>query len=163
MGIFDVFKSKVSEAADKAGDVAGQAWDKAGDVAGQAKDKVSDMMDKKKGDEADGPAAQAPADTTQAAQAPQAPTNAAGGVEGEAADMVSEGAPVAAAGEAAPGVGDDGAPAQDSSGGDGMTQSIKDNVAQGADKAGEMTKGATGNRFDEKIDSGVQQAKDRLG
>jgi len=166
MGIFDVFKSKVSEAADKAGDVAGQAWDKAGDVAGQAKDRVSDMMDKKKGDEADGPAAQAQAEATQAdpaAQAAQAPTNAAGGVEGEAADMVSEGAPVAATGEAAPGVGDDGAPAQDSSGGGGMTQSIKDNVAQGADKAGEMTKDATGNRFDEKIDSGVQQAKDRLG
>lgn len=158
MGIFDVFKSKVSEAADKAGDVAGKAWDKAGDVAGEAKDKVSDMMDKKKGDEAGGPAAQAPAQT-----AAQPPMGAEGGVENRAADMVSEGAPVSSAGEAAPGVGDDGAPAQDSSGGGGMTQSIKDNVAKGADKAGEMAKGATGNRYDEKIDSAVQQAKDRLG
>ena len=166
MGIFDVFKSKVSEAADKAGDVAGKAWDKAGDVAGEAKDKVSDMMDKKKGDEGGGPAAQAPAQTatqTAAQTAAQPPMGAEGGVENRAADMVSEGAPVSSAGEAAPGVGDDGAPAQDSSGGGGMTQSIKDNVAKGADKAGEMAKGATGNRYDEKIDSAVQQAKDRLG
>jgi hypothetical protein len=125
MGIFDVFKTKMNEAADK----------------------VSDMMDKKK-DDADGPSAPAPAD-------PEAAT------EDEASTMVSEGAPVSATGEAAPGVGDDGAPAPGESG--GMTQSIKDNVAKGADKAGEMAEGATGNRFDEKIDSGVQQAKDKLG
>ena len=148
MGIFDVFKTKVGEAADKAGDVAGQAWDKAGDVAGQAKDKVSDMMDKK--DEGDGPAAQSSAAQTPAG----APVGAEGGLEGEASTMVSEGSPVAAAGEAAPGVGDDGG---------GMTQSIKDNVVKGADKAGEMTKGATGNRHDDKIDFAVQQAKDKLG
>ena len=99
MGIFDVFKTKMSGAADKAGGVAGQAWDKAGDVAGQAKDKVSDMMDKKKG-EADDPSAPA------RGRRPEA-----GPAEDGASTMVSEGAPVAAAGEAAPGVGDDGAPA----------------------------------------------------
>jgi hypothetical protein len=126
MGIFDVFKTKMNEAADK----------------------VSDMMDKKK-DDADGPSAQAPAN-------PEAAT------EGEASTMVSEGAPVSSTGEAAPGVGDDGAPAPGASD-SGMTQSIKDNVAKGADQGGEMAKGATGNRFDEKIDSGVQQAKDKLG
>lgn len=133
MGIFDVFKTKVSEAADKAGDVAGQAAKKAGDLAGEAKDKVSDMVDKKKGG--------GPADDP-SAQTPSAPA----GAESEASAMVSEGGPVAQTGEAAPGVGDDGSPAADS-----MTQSIKDNVASGAETAGE------------KLDSGVQQAKDRLG
>lgn len=156
MGIFDVFKTKVSGAADKAGDVAGQAWDKAGDVAGQAKDKVSDMMDKKKGEAAD----------PSAPPAAHAPAGAEAEAEARASTMVSEGAPVATAGEAAPGVGDDGAPPQDSAG--GMTQSIKGNVAGGAGqagemKAGEMAEGATGNRFEEKIDSRVRQAKDKLG
>ncbi|WP_194926316.1 hypothetical protein [Catenulispora pinisilvae] len=152
MGIFDVFKTKVSEAADKAGDVAGQAAKKASDLAGEAKDKVSDMVDKKKGG--------GPADDP-SAQTPSAPA----GAESEASAMVSEGGPVAQTGEAAPGVGDDGSPAADSMGADsmgadsmgadsaggGMTQSIKDNVASGAEKAGD------------KLDSGVQQAKDRLG
>lgn len=141
MGIFDVFKTKVGEAAEKAGDVAGKTWDKAGEVAGQAKDKVSDLMDKKK----DGAAGDS------GAQAPPEPESPAGTAE-RASDMVSEGAPVSATGEAAPGVGDD-----------GMTQTIKDNVSKGADKAGEMAEGATGNRHDDKIDSGVQQAKDKLG
>ena len=145
MGIFDVFKTKVNEAAEKAGD-----------VAGQAKEKVSDMMDKKKGDAANDPSAQA--------QPPASAPSMAGaepGMQGEASDMVSEGAPVAQAGEAAPGVGDE-APAQGAPGG-GMTQSIKDNVAKGTDKAGEMAKDRTGNRYDDKIDTGVQQAKDKLG
>ncbi|MBS2535668.1 hypothetical protein KGQ20_23175 [Catenulispora sp. NF23] len=146
MGIFDVFKTKVSEAADKAGDVAGQAAKKAGDFAGEAKDKVSDMVDKKKsGGAADDPSAQAP--------------SAPAGAESEASAMVSEGGPVAQTGEAAPGVGDDGSPTADPMGADsadtdtaggGMTQSIKDNAASAAEKTGE------------KIDSGVQQAKDRL-
>jgi hypothetical protein len=139
MGIFDVFKTKVNEAAEKAGG-----------VAGQTKDKISDLMDKKKGGPANESSAQAPAEAAASTER---------GAEA-ASDMVSEGAPVAQAGEAAPGVGDDGAPAAEASG--GMTQSIKENVAKGADKTGEMAKGATGNRHDDKIDSAVQQAKDRL-
>jgi hypothetical protein len=79
-----------------------------------------------------------------------------------ASDMVSEGAPVSSVGEAAPGAGDDGAPAGSADAG-GMTQTIKDNVAKGADQADERAEDATGNRFDEKVDSGVQQAKDKLG
>ncbi|NUR26804.1 MAG: antitoxin [Catenulispora sp.] len=43
-----------------------------------------------------------------------------------------------------------------------MTQTIKGNVAGGVDKAAEKAKGATGNKYDDKIDSGVQKAKDRL-
>jgi hypothetical protein len=144
MGIFDVFKTKVNEAAEKAGD-----------VAGQAKEKVSDMMDKKKGDAAHEPYAQAQPPTPAQPRAGAEP-----GMQGEASDMVSEGAPVAQAGEAAPGAGDEAA--LGGSGG-GMTQSIKDNVAKGADKAGDMAKDRTGNRYDDKIDSGVQQAKDKLG
>lgn len=137
MGIFDIFKTKVKEGAGKVGDVAGQTWDKAGDVAEQAKDKVSDLRDKKKDA---GP------------EAPQSATGAEPRTEGQASNMVSEGAPIADEGEAAPGVGDDG----------GMTQSIKGNVASGVEKAGEMAKGATGNKYDDKIDSGVQKAKDKL-
>ena len=145
MGIFDVFKTKVNEAAEKTGD-----------VAGQAEDKVSDMRDKNKGGAANDPSAQAPA------QSPaEAPASAQAPVQGQASDMVSEGAPVAQTGEAAPGAGDEAA-GQDASGG-GMTQSIKDNAAKGADKAAEMAKGATGNRYDEKIDSAARQAKDKLG
>ena len=134
MGIFDIFKTKVSEAAEKVGD-----------VAEQAKDKVSEMMDKSKG-------GTAPEETATE--------------QGEAANMVSEGAPVSEVGEAAPGVGDDGteAPAASESGGSGgMTQTIKGNVASGVEKAGEMAKHATGGKFDEKIDTGVQKAKDMLG
>lgn len=139
MGIFDVFKTKVSEAAGKAGE-----------VAEQAKDKVSDMVDKKKG------GSPAPGD-------PAAPRpDAALGAEDGPSNMVAEGAPVADAGEAAPGEGDD--PADTASGGSrgGMTQSIKGNVASGVDKAAEKAKGATGDKYDDKIDSGVQQAKDKL-
>ena len=146
MGIFDVFKTKVNEATEKAGD-----------VAGQAKEKVSDMMDKKKGDAANDPSAQAQPPTSAQTMAGAEP-----GMRGEASAMVSEGAPVAQAGEAAPGAGDE-APAQGAPGGGGMTQSIKDNVAKGADKAGGMAKDRTGNRYDDKIDTGVQQAKDKLG
>lgn len=145
MGIFDVFKTKVGEAAEKAGDVAGKTWDKAGGMAGQAKDKVSDMMDKKKDGAADAPSAPAPT-------ASESPAQARAATAERASDMVSEGAPVSAMGEAAPGVGDD-----------GMTQSIKDNVSQGADKAGEMAEDSAGNRYDDKIDSGARQAKDKLG
>jgi hypothetical protein len=147
MGIFDIFKTKVNEAAEKAGD-----------VEGRAEEKAPDTMDKKKGGAADDPSAQAPAQPPTSAR----PAAGAGaGVQAEASDMVSEGAPVAQTGEAAPGAGDDvqAQAAPDS----GMTQSIKDNLARGADKAGEMAEGATGNRFDEKIDSGVQQAEDKLG
>lgn len=128
MGIFDVFKTKVSEAADKA----------------------SDLMDKKK----------------DAPHAPDTQTGAAAeGAEGEAANMVSEGAPVSPVGEAAPGAGDDVTPqAGSGNAGDsgGMTQSIKDNVAGGVDKAGEMAKNKTGGEYDDKIDSGVRKAKDML-
>ena len=101
----------------------------------------------------DDPAAQAPS-------AGPAATGAEAGTDGQASNMVSEGAPVAQTGEAAPGAGDVAAPQEASSG--GMTQSIKDNAARGADKAGEMAEGATGDRYDEKIDSAVQEAKDRL-
>jgi len=141
MGIFDVFKTKVNEATDKAGD-----------VAGQTKDKVSDMMDTKKGGAADNPSAGSPAGTVPGAEAT---------TEDRASNMMYEGGPVASTGEAAPGAGD-GAPTGETSGG-GMTQSIKDNVAKGVDKAGEMTGERTGNRYDDKIDTGVQQAKDKLG
>lgn len=131
MGIFDVFKTKVSEAAEKA----------------------SDLMDKKK-------------DTPQAKDARQAAgTPADPGAEGDASNMVSEGAPVSQVGEAAPGVGDDGAPeggTGTSDGSGGMTQSIKDNVAGGVEKAGQMAKGKTGGKYDDKIDSGVKKAKDML-
>ena len=47
MGIFDVFKTKVSEVTDKAGDVAGDLTDKAGDMAGDLKDKAEGLMGKK--------------------------------------------------------------------------------------------------------------------
>ena len=140
MGIFDVFKTKVSEARDKAGE-----------AAGQAKDKVSDMMDKKK--EAPGAAGD------------QVARGADANTEGEASNMVSEGAPVAQDGEAAPGVGDHVAAEGESAPGSrsgGMTQSIKDNVSSGVDKAGQMAKDKTGGKYDDKIDSGVRQAKDRL-
>ncbi|NUP46521.1 MAG: antitoxin [Catenulispora sp.] len=43
-----------------------------------------------------------------------------------------------------------------------MTQSIKDNVAGGVEKAGEMAKNKTGGKYDDKIDSGVRKAKDML-
>ncbi|NUR59651.1 MAG: antitoxin [Catenulispora sp.] len=43
-----------------------------------------------------------------------------------------------------------------------MTQSIKDNVSSGVDKAAQMAKDKTGGKYDDKIDSGVQKAKDRL-
>jgi hypothetical protein len=128
MGIFDVFKTKMS-----------RAGEKVDDAAEQAKDKVSDLMDRKKDEAPDIPAA-------------DDPMAEVGTPVHEAADMVSEGAP--AAGEAE-------APDEGSSG--GMTQSIKDNVAKGAEKAGEKAKDATGNKYDDKIDNGVQQAKDRLG
>lgn len=120
MGIFDVFKTKVSEAADKA----------------------SDLLDKKK----DAPQPQS--------QPPDA--------EGEAANMVSEGAPVSHVGEAAPGAGDDATAEGGSGDSGGMTQSIKDNVAGGVEKAGEMAKNKTGGKYDDKIDSGVRKAKDML-
>ena len=145
MGIFDVFKTKMSEAAEKAGD-----------VAEQAKDRVSDMMDKKKGGAASDPSARAQAPAGVPATGAEVKT------EDRASNMVSEGAPVATAGEAAPGVGDDGAPAPGTTGG-GMTQSIRDNVAKGTDTAGGTAGGVTGNRFGEEIDSGVQQGKDKLG
>ena len=130
MGIFDVFKIKMGEAAEKVGD-----------AAEQARDKVSDMMEKRKGDAAHDPAARTRPET------PAADAD----FEAGASDMVSEGAPVTP----------DGEQARDSSGG-GMTQTIKDNVAKGAEKAGEMAKGATKNRYDEKIDSAVRKAKDKL-
>ncbi|GAA1953373.1 antitoxin [Catenulispora subtropica] len=114
MGIFDVFKTKVNEAPDKA----------------------SDLMDKK--DE---------------------PSEAGTSVEDEASNMVSEGAPVSAVGEAAPGAGDEAAAA---GGSGGMTQSIKDNVASGVEKAGDMAKSKTGGKYDDKIDSGVRKARDML-
>jgi uncharacterized protein YjbJ (UPF0337 family) len=142
MGIFDVFKTKVSEAAGKAGE-----------VAEQAKDRVSDMVDKKKGGSA------APGDS--AAPRP----DAALGAEDGPSNMVAEGAPVADAGEAAPGEGDDaakGVTGQSGRSGGGMTQNIKGNVASGVEKAAEKAKSATGNKYDDKIDSGVQKAKDRL-
>lgn len=141
MGIFDVFKTKVNKATDKSGD-----------VAGQAKDRVSDMMDKKKGGAADNPSAGSPAGTVPGAEAT---------IEDPASNMLYEGGPVASTGEAAPGAGDE-APARETSGG-AMTQSIKDNVAKGADKAGEMAGERTGNRHDDKIDTAVQQAKGKLG
>ncbi|GAA2065773.1 hypothetical protein GCM10009839_91800 [Catenulispora yoronensis] len=137
MGIFDVFKTKVSEAADKAGD-----------VAGQAKNKVSDMMDKKKDETEAGPAG--------SVSAPEAEADAEDG----ATNMVSEGAPVSHDGEAAPGAGDDGR--SDAKSGGGMTQSIKDNVASGVEKAGAMAKGKSGGKYDDKIETGVQKAKDML-
>lgn len=130
MGIFDVLKTKMGEAAEKVGD-----------AAEQAKDKVSDMREKRKDDVAHDPAARTRAET------PAADAR----LEAEASDMVSEGAPVTPGGE----------DARDSSGG-GMTQTIKDNVVKGAEKAGEMAKGVTKNRYDEKIDSAVRKTKDKL-
>jgi hypothetical protein len=131
MGIFDVFKTKVNEAAGKAGE-----------VAGHAKDRVTEMMDKKKAAAPHDPGAQAPTSTVPGAEA---------ATEDRASNMVYEGGPVASVGEAAPGVGDDGsAPPPDAPGAGGMTQSIKDNVAQGAD-------------HEDSIDSGVPQGKDTQG
>ena len=123
MGIFDVFKTKVNEAAEKAGGKAEQAKD------------------------------QAPTGTVPGAEA---------STEARASNMVYEGGPVSATGEAAPGIGDDDGSAPHKASGGGMTQSIKDNAAKGTEKAGEMAKGATGNRYDEKIDSAVRQAKGKL-
>jgi hypothetical protein len=120
MGIFDIFKTKVGEAADKAGD-----------VAGDLKDKVADMFD---GDK-DKDAADAP--------------------EAAAEKMVSEGAPVADTGEAAPGAGDDGS--------GGMTGTIKQNVSSGADKAAEMADSATGGKVTDQIQTGADKTKDMLG
>jgi hypothetical protein len=104
MGIFDVFKTKVGEGAEKTEDVAEKAWDKAGEAAEQVKDKAAELKDKKKG------AASTP--SMEAA------------TEEEASDMVSEGAPVSQTGEAAPGVGDDGDP----------VHSIEDNAARAGEK-----------------------------
>ena len=117
----------------------GQAGEKVGDVAEQAKDKVSDLMDKNRDEESRNPVADDPF------------AEAGGAVTDEEADMVSEGAPV---------MGEAEAPDESSA---GMTQSIKDNVASGVDKAGEKAKGATGNKHDDKIDDGVRKAKDMLG
>jgi hypothetical protein len=132
MGIFDVFKTKVSGPAHKAGDVAGDVTDK---------DRAKDSK-------------QATASPEQAA-AKTAATPTADAEE--AAQMVSEGAPVAEAGEAAPGVGDDGASNED-----GMTGTIKQNVAGGAEKAGQFVDEKTGGKFSDQVDAGVQKTKDTL-
>jgi hypothetical protein len=112
------------------------------------------MMDKKKGAGTPGNAGE------------QMARGADPGTEGEASNMVSEGAPVAEAGEAAPGVGDHVAGEGEAGGTEsrsgGMTQSIKDNVSRGVDKAAQMAKDKTGGKYDDKIDSGVEKAKDRL-
>jgi len=122
MGFMDTLKTKLHEAAEKAGP-----------VAEQAKDKVSDLMEKRKsgssGHAGDGSAQSG--GTTRTTQT----THGTGGDSG-ARDMVSEGAPVSQTGEAAPGAGDDGTPAKGGSD-SGMTQTIGGNVASGDKKADE--------------------------
>lgn len=156
MGIFDVFKTKVSEAAGK----------------------VGDMLEDKKG-------AKTPADThtaqDSAAGMPGTPaTDQPGpGASGmapdptkdeaqEAAHMVSEGGPVADTGEAAPGIGDDGtaaAPGEARQGsGDGrLTGTIRQNLSSGTDKAADMADSKTGGKYGDEIQKAADKAKDNLG
>ena len=141
MGIFDVFKTKVSEAAHKSGELAEDAGEKSKQVLGEAKAK---MAERRRGSEPD----------------PQA--------EEAATMMVSEGAPVATAGEAAPGMGDDGVAggtgrARGTGSSGGMVGSIKQNTASGVEKAGEFVDDKTGRKYSDQIQSGVKKAKDKLG
>jgi hypothetical protein len=138
MGIFDVFKTKVSEAAHKSGELAEDAGEKSKQVLGEAKAK---MAERRRDAEADRAAEEA------------------------ATTMVSEGAPVSATGEAAPGMGDDGMPGGTgrTGGSGGMVGSIKQNTASGVEKAGEFVDEKTGRKYSDQIQSGVKKAKDVLG
>jgi hypothetical protein len=129
MGIFDIFKTKVSETSDKVGDVAGDVGDKVGDTLARDEE-------------------------------PPATGQAGGGAVQQAERMVSEGGPVADTGEAAPGMGDDGA----AEGADGaMTGTIKQNLSSGVDKAADMADSKTGGKYTDQIQSAADKAKDRLG
>jgi hypothetical protein len=137
MGIFDIFKTKITGAADKAGDVAGDVAGKVGDAVEDLKEKVTDTVHKK--DEGPAPTADAAAPV----------------VEGEhnAEEMVSEGSPVAEA-PAAP---------EESGQGGGMMGTIKQNVAGGAEKAGSFVDDKTGGKFSDQIDKGVEATKKAMG
>ena len=166
MGIFDVFKTKVSEAADKVGD-----------MAGDVKGKVGDMLEEKKGAKAaaDTQTAQDSAAGMPGTPATDQPGPVASGMAPdptndeaqEAAHMVSEGGPVADTGEAAPGIGDDGAatgPGGEARSEDGQfTGTIRQNLSTGADKASDMADSATGGKYTEKIQNAADKAKDNLG
>ena len=134
MGIFDVFKTKVSEAAHKSGELAEDAGEKSKQVLGDVRAKMAERRND--------PAADREA-------------------EAEATNMVSEGAPVSSTGEAAPGMGDDGAARGGSRG--GMVGSIKQNTASGVEKAGEFIDDKTGRKYTDQIQGGVRKAKGALG
>ena len=145
MGIFDIFKTKMTEAADKTGDSAGDATNKTGDMAGNLKDKATEAFDGMTGKK--DAMAGGVADMTDTAETPV--------MEGthNADEMVAEGSPTTADAPAT-------APAQGSG---GMTGTIKDNLASGADKAGEMADSSTGGKFGDQTDTGVGKAKDMPG
>ena len=136
MGIFDVFKTKVSEAAHKSGELAEDAGEKSKQVLGDVKAKMAERRTD-----------------------PDADRRA----EAEATDMVSEGAPVSSTGEAAPGMGDDGAAPGQGKGRGGMVGSIKQNTASGVEKAGEFIDDKTGRKYTDQIQGGVRKAKGALG
>jgi hypothetical protein len=140
MGIFDVFKTKVSEAAHKSGELAGDAEEKSRQVVGDMKAR---MADRRRDDGADRDADEA------------------------GATMVSEGGPVSSTGEAAPGAGDPAGAAgpgtRNAGGSGGMVGSIKQNAASGVEKAGGFVDERTGGKYSDQIQSGVKKAKDALG
>lgn len=136
MGIFDVFKTKVSEAAHKSGELAGDAEEKSRQVVGDMKAK---MAERRRDDGADRDADEA------------------------GAKMVSEGGPVSSTGEAAPGAGDPAGAAGGSGGSGGMVGSIKQNAASGVEKTGDFVDEKTGGKYSDQIQSGVKKAKDALG
>jgi hypothetical protein len=157
MGIFDVFKTKVKGAADKAGDMAGDAKGKDTNAPADsqtAQDSAAGMPGTAATDQP-GPEAggMAPDPTKDEAQ--------------EAAHMVSEGGPIAETGEAAPGIGDDGATTGQGEarrGEDGrLTGTIKQNLSSGADKRAGMADSATGGKYSDPIQKAADKAKDNLG
>ena len=155
MGIFDVFKTKVRAAADKAGDMLeDKKDDKAPADTQTAQDSAAGMPGT--------PATDQPGPDVRG-MAPEPTKDEAE----EAAHMVSEGGPVADSGLAAPGVGDDGAAIGEGGeprrGEDGqLTGTIKQNLSSGGDKAADMADSSTGGKYTDRIQSAADKAKDDL-
>ena len=138
MGIFDVFKTKVSEAAHKSGELAEDAGEKSKQVLGDVRAKMAEAADRPR------------------RRPPGRGRGPEHGLRGRAGERRPARPRRAWATTAAP-------PGRGGKGRGDMVGSIRQNTASGVEKAGEFLDDKTGRKYSDQIQGGVRKAKDVLG